>query len=179
MCNSSTGSLIWSSHSSAFFLSMRWCSWRTERTNHTCSHLWALEKLTEASQTHFQHRFSLNMWCRITGDIHGGLFVFEHHLTAETYISKFPFLWHEIANGSRINWQHRRWEKMAPCFAEQVVLFYCENFSKRRWWPFWAIIVISYCFSKNCKMVHSKLAFLVISTNNFEFKCTELLQYWK
>jgi len=47
------------------------------------SHSWALENPDE---THLQHRFSV-IWCRITDDQLTELFVFEHSLTAKTYLN--------------------------------------------------------------------------------------------
>jgi hypothetical protein len=50
-----------------------------------CSHSWAQENPHEVTQCHFQHRFSVNMWCGVLGNNLIGLHVIEGCLIAPYY----------------------------------------------------------------------------------------------
>jgi hypothetical protein len=46
-----------------------------------------LDDSSETHETHFQHVIFVNIWCGITDDRLGGLFVLDHYLTAERYLN--------------------------------------------------------------------------------------------
>jgi hypothetical protein len=55
--------------------------------NHENSQSRAMENPNETYETNLQHKFSVNMWCMITGDKLIGPFMSEYHLTVEEYLN--------------------------------------------------------------------------------------------
>jgi hypothetical protein len=56
------------------------------RTSTRNSHVWSLDNLHTSTETHFQSRFSVNIWCRVFGNQDIGPFVLEERLTSERYL---------------------------------------------------------------------------------------------
>jgi hypothetical protein len=57
------------------------------------SHVWSLDNTHGSTETHFQSRFPVNIWCGVTGSQIIGPFVLEERLTSERY---FRFLEDEL-----------------------------------------------------------------------------------
>lgn len=103
-------------------------------TNTRNSHSWALENPFATTETHFQHRFSVNIWCGVLNNLLIGPFVFQEHLTSERYLfflqNELPGLMEDVPLQNRVNiwFQH---DGAPPHFGINVRTYLNNNFANR------------------------------------------------
>ncbi|KAK4319067.1 hypothetical protein Pmani_009961 [Petrolisthes manimaculis] len=84
------------------------CGYRNTRNDH----YWLKEIPKKTAESHFQHRFSVNVWCGIVGDQLIGPHIFEGRLTGKVYLKylgdKFLCLLEDVPlkTSQRIIFQH-------------------------------------------------------------------------
>jgi hypothetical protein len=103
-------------------------------TNNRNSHSWALENPFETTETHFQHRFSVNIWCGVLNNLLIGPFAFQERLTSEHYLNflqnELPGLMEDVPLQNRVNmwFQH---DGAPPHFGINVRTYLNNNFANR------------------------------------------------
>lgn len=112
------------------------CFGRDGITNMRNSHVWSpMEENPHATyETHFQTRFSVNVWCGIIGNHLVGPFVLEHRLTGQLYLNflqeTLPLLLEDIPLDVRQGMWFQQ-DGAPPHFYREVTTFLNEIFPNR------------------------------------------------
>lgn len=94
-------------------------------------HIWATENPKAMRESSFQHRFSINLWAGVIGDIFVGPFVIEGNLTGEKYLDflqhNLPQLLDQLSQQQRedLIFQH---DGAPPHYTNDVRIWLTENY---------------------------------------------------
>lgn len=103
-------------------------------TNTRNSHSWALENPFETTETHFQYRFSVNIWCGVLNNLLIGPFVFQERLTSEHYLNflqnDLSGLMEDVPLQNRVNMWFQQ-DGAPPHFGINVRTYLNNNFANR------------------------------------------------
>jgi len=100
------------------------------------SHLWADEKPHATTESKFQQRFSVNVWCAVLDDQMIGPFILVGRLTGEAYLrflqEELPRLLEDVPlnKRGRMHFQH---DGAPPHFSREVRNFLNYRFPGRTW----------------------------------------------
>ena len=103
-------------------------------TNTRNSHSWAIENPFQTRETHFQYRFSVNIWCGVLNNRLIGPFVFQERLTSERYLlflqNELPELLEDVPLQNRVDmwFQH---DGAPPHFGVNVREYLHNTFANR------------------------------------------------
>jgi len=107
---------------------------RDDINNTRNSHCWSIENPHETYDKHFQHKFSVNIWCGIINNQLVGPFILEGPLTGEIYLrflqEELSLLMENIPLRNRVQmWlQH---DGAPPHFSRQVTAFLNNSYHDR------------------------------------------------
>lgn len=105
-------------------------------TNNRNSHVWSPreENPHAITETHFQNRFSVNIWCGIIGNRLIGPIIIEDHLNAERYLHLLQEQLPELLEDLPLNIRTQMWfqqDGAPPHFSRIVTRYLNEKFPER------------------------------------------------
>jgi hypothetical protein len=107
---------------------------RDDITNTRNTHVWSYDNPHSTKETHFQTRFSVNIWCGIIGNLLIGPVVLEDRLTSQRYLrflqEELPLMLEDVPLLTRQEmWLQQ--DGAPPNFGRQVTAFLNQHFPDR------------------------------------------------